>query len=189
MKRMAIFASGKGSNAEKICEYFQGHESVEVALIVSNKADAGVREVAGRHHIPFVHLDNQSFQSGEAVFRCCEKHNVQFIVLAGFLRKIPDLLLKGYSRRIINIHPALLPKYGGPGMYGMHVHRAVKEAGERESGITIHFVNAEYDKGRVIFQATCDLDPTDQPEDIAQKVHALEHAHYPKVIEQLMTLP
>lgn len=186
MTNLAIFASGAGSNADKICDYFKTEEDINVACIVSNKADAGVREIAMKHHVPFQHLSNEAFKSGDEVLQFCRSHRIDYIILAGFLRKIPDLLIKAYSRRILNIHPALLPKYGGKGMYGKFVHQAVKEAGEEETGITIHFVNHEYDKGQIVFQISTELTDTDTPEDIAAKVHELEHRYFPKVIESVI---
>lgn len=185
MKNLAIFASGQGSNADKICEYFKAHGDISVDVIVSNKENAGVKTVAMSHHIPFVYHPNASFHEGEEILETLREYRIDYVILAGFLRKIPTALIKAYARRIINIHPALLPKYGGKGMYGRHVHEAVKANHETESGITIHFVNHEYDKGQIIFQTSCEISETDSAERIAEKVLALEHSYYPKVIESV----
>ncbi|MDX1685775.1 MAG: phosphoribosylglycinamide formyltransferase [Saprospiraceae bacterium] len=184
--RIAILASGRGSNADAICEYFKDHDLIEVAIIMSNREEAGVKNVAIEHHVPFKWHSNQDFKKGIPVLETLRRYQVHYIVLAGFLRKIPDEIIKSYSRRILNIHPALLPNYGGKGMYGQNVHKAVKSSGDKETGITIHFVNQEYDKGRVIFQSSCQIDPEDSPEDIAKKVQKLEHKYFPKVIESVI---
>lgn len=186
VKRIALFASGTGSNARKIIEYFQGDPSVEVALVVSNKASAPVLEMAASHGVPTLLIDRHSFyQTGDLAEKLQGLH-IDLIVLAGFLWLVPDSLVKAFSRRIVNIHPALLPKYGGKGMYGMHVHRAVREAGETQSGITIHYVNERYDEGDILFQATCPVAPDDDAETIARRVLELEHEHYPRIVEKLL---
>lgn len=186
MQRIAIFASGTGSNARKIVEYFKGHASIEVSLVVTNKATAPVLDMAATHGIPTLLLNRVTFYETEELLG--QLKGIDLIVLAGFLWLIPDYLVRHFPRRIVNIHPALLPKYGGKGMYGKYVHQAVKAAGETESGITIHYVNEHYDEGRVIFQASCPLESEDDAEAIAQKVLSLEHRHFAPVIEQLLTI-
>ena len=186
MKKIAIFASGGGSNARKIIEHFQKSQIVKVALVVSNKKDAGVLDIAAGHNIPTLLVQRADMYETKEILFILDKYEIDFIVLAGFLWLVPSYLIQAYPHRIVNIHPALLPKYGGKGMYGKHVHTAVKAAGEKESGITIHFANENYDEGDVIFQAKCPLDESDTPETIARKVLELEHEHFPKVIEQLL---
>jgi phosphoribosylglycinamide formyltransferase 1 len=181
---IAILASGGGSNARVIMDYFRGHARIEVALIVSNKADAGVLGVAREGGITTYILQRHEFVHTEVLLDELREKAIDFVVLAGFLWLIPPYLVKAYEGRIVNIHPALLPKYGGKGMHGHHVHAAVHAAGEPESGMTIHFVNEQYDAGAIIHQATVALTPDDTPDTIAKKVLALEHAHYAPVIEQ-----
>lgn len=183
--RIALFASGSGSNAENIVRYFQNNDCFVFPVIVSNKADAYVHERAKSLNIPSYTFSKEDFSTGQKIFDFLKENEIDAIVLAGFLLKIPQILIDAYPDRIVNIHPALLPKYGGKGMYGDRVHRAVKEAGEKESGITIHYVNENYDEGNVIFQAKCNIEPHDEPEIIASKVHQLEYEHFPKVIEML----
>lgn len=187
-KRMniAIFASGGGSNARKIMEYFQSSGVGRVVLVVCNRKNAGVIGIAAEFDVPVQMIDRNLFYESERLLDVLESYKTDFIALAGFLWLIPGYLIKAYPDRIVNIHPALLPKYGGHGMYGHHVHEAVKAAGEQESGPTIHFVNEHYDEGDIIFQTSCRLSPEDTPEDIARKVLSLEHEHYPRVIEQLL---
>ncbi len=186
MKRIAIFASGTGSNARKIIEYFQGHEEIEVALVISNKAHAAVLSMAAAHSLSTLVIDRSSFYETDRLLEELRSFHIDLLVLAGFLWLIPSYLIDAYPAGIINIHPALLPKYGGKGMYGMNVHRAVKEAGESESGMTIHYVDPRYDEGKIIFQAKCSLSSEDTAEEIASKVLQLEHQHYAQVIEQLL---
>jgi phosphoribosylglycinamide formyltransferase-1 len=181
--RIAIFASGRGSNAERIINYFAGHPDIEVALIVTNKPDAGVLLHAAAHHIPAVVMTGRQLRAQIIPEEFLQCRKIDFIVLAGFMILIPAWLVNAYPHRIVNIHPALLPKYGGKGMYGMHVHNAVKAAGEHSSGITIHYVNEVYDEGAVIAQYDTTLHPTDSSLDIARKVQILEHRYYPEVIE------
>lgn len=185
MKRVAILASGAGSNAENIVHYFRDDDRIEFAVILSNKKEAYVHERAAKLGIPSCTISKAGFESGEAL-QVLKDYRVDFIVLAGFLLKVPDNILKEYPDRILNIHPALLPKYGGKGMYGAHVHEAVVAAKESESGITIHYVNEHYDEGEIIFQARCQVLPTDTPDDVATKVHVLEYEHFPKVIAQII---
>ena len=184
IKKIALLASGSGSNVENIVRYFAGKEGWEFPLILSNKADAYVHERAKNLKIPSFTIPKAGFERGEALL-LLQQYAIDFIVLAGFLLKIPTNLLQAYPDKIINIHPALLPKYGGKGMYGMCVHEAVVAHRETETGITIHYVNENYDEGRIIFQERCDVLPTDTPEDVAAKVHALEYHYFPEVIEQL----
>ena len=185
-KNIAIFASGSGTNAENIIRHFQGNKDVNVALVVSNKPDAYVLVRAANLHVPSLTLTREEFARGEELARLMKEQGIDFIVLAGFLLRVPEALIEAYPGRIVNIHPALLPKYGGKGMYGDRVHRAVVEAGERESGITIHLIDEQYDRGTTVFQAKCPVLPGDTPDDVARKVHALEYAHYPEVIGQLL---
>jgi phosphoribosylglycinamide formyltransferase 1 len=186
MNRIAIFASGAGSNAQKILEHFSKHASVSVALIVCNKPGAGVLNIAASHHIPTLLIEKEQFYRGDGYVPFLKEQKIDWIILAGFLWKIPSSLIMAYPQRIINIHPALLPKYGGKGMYGNHVHEAVLAAGESESGITIHYVDEQYDHGDTIFQARCEVRKEDNSETLAKRIHALEHAHFAKVIEQLL---
>ncbi len=186
MIRIAIFASGSGSNAENIVEYFRDHTDIQVALILSNNPGAYVHERAKKLGIPSYTFSKAAFDEGSAVMNILREYQTDFILLAGFLLKVSKPLLDAYPRRIVNIHPALLPKYGGKGLYGDRVHRAVVEAGETKSGITIHYVNENYDEGDIIFQATCDLQPGDTPEEVASKVHALEYTYFPRVIEAVV---
>ena len=183
MKRIVIFASGSGSNAEEIIKHFKNSAYVQVVKVLSNKKEAGVFQRCERLHIPCEFFSRNDFSHSDVILNHLKKE-ADYIILAGFLWKIPETIVQAFPNRIINIHPALLPKYGGKGMYGMHVHRAVKENQETETGITIHFVNEHYDEGAIIFQATTQLEPSDSPEDIAQKIHLLEYEHFPKVIEQ-----
>jgi len=182
--RIAIFASGSGTNAEEIMKRFQHHASIEVVLLLSNNAQAFALERAKKFNVSSKVFNRSVFRESESVLLWLKEKDVTHIVLAGFMWLVPDYLIKSFSGKIINIHPALLPKFGGKGMYGMHVHEAVKTAGENETGITIHEVNEHYDEGRILFQATSAVSKADSPEQIAQKVHALEYAHYPGVIEE-----
>ena len=182
---IAIFASGTGTNAQKIIEHFAQHPSIEVRLIVSNKATAAVLHKAKAANINTWLLHRHTFYKTTDILEKLHSYSIDFIVLAGFLWLIPSYLVKAFDGRMINIHPALLPKFGGKGMYGMNVHRAVKQAGEKESGITIHYINEEYDEGNIIFQAKCTLIETDTAEDIAIKVRQLEHHYFPQVIEKI----
>lgn len=185
MKRIAILASGSGSNAENIVNYFAGKGEVEIPFIMSNNKSAFVHERAARLGVPSVTFGRDKLESGE-VLAYLREQKIDFVVLAGYMLKIPDDMLAAYPDRIVNIHPSLLPKYGGRGMHGDHVHEAVVAAHETESGITIHYLNDRYDEGSVVFQAKCEVLPTDTPHDVATKVHALEYAHFPHVIEELV---
>ena len=185
-KNIAIFASGSGTNAENIIRYFQENDLIRVALVLSNRSDAYVLERAHRLQVPSEVFLKEDWVSGEQILALLHEYHIDFIVLAGFLVRVPERLLHAYPDKIINIHPALLPKFGGKGMYGDRVHEAVVAAGEKESGITIHYINEHYDEGNAIFQATCPVFPTDSPDDVAKKVHALEYEHFPQVIEQVL---
>ena len=187
VKNIAILASGAGSNAQKIVEHFSDRMDIAVRLIVSNKKEAGVLNIAKLASIDTFVVTRDSFYSSTDLLVELDKRNIDFIVLAGFLWLIPPYLIQHYPDRIINIHPALLPKYGGKGMYGHFVHEAVHLAKDTHSGITIHFVNEKYDEGSIVFQERCEILPSDQPEDIAKKVQVLEHSHYPTVIDQLVS--
>lgn len=182
---IAIFASGSGSNAQNIIQYFEQSNHFVFPLIVTNKADAYVHQRAKALNIKSVYFSKDEFTTGENILKLLCEYGIDAIILAGFLLKVPDSLINAYPDRIINIHPALLPKFGGKGMYGDNVHRAVRDSGDTESGITIHYVNRNYDEGNIIFQAKCSVEPSDSYEDIARKVHELEYVHFPKVIEQL----
>lgn len=186
MKKIAIFASGTGSNAAKIIDHFKNHKSISVSLIVSNKPEAGVLKIAEQYPIQTLVLEKEKFFRGNAFTDELKTAGIDFIVLAGFLWKIPATLIKAFPNSIINIHPALLPKYGGKGMYGRYVHQAVIDNKETESGITIHIVDEHYDNGDIIFQAKCSVQENDTAISVAAKVQQLEHEHYPNVIEQVV---
>lgn len=187
MKHLAIFASGGGSNARKIMEHFSGHPTIRVALVVSNRTDAGVFRIAEAFNVPSILIDRTTFFQTENLLKTLDEFRIDFIVLAGFLWLVPAYLVEKFEGRIVNIHPALLPKFGGKGMFGHHVHEAVRAAGETESGPTIHWVTKNFDEGATIFQARCPVLPTDSADDIARNVLALEHRFYPEVIEKLMS--
>jgi phosphoribosylglycinamide formyltransferase-1 len=187
MKNIAIFASGRGTNAENIIRYFTNSEAIRVALVLSNNPKAGVHERVNRLGIPSFAFTRNEFTEATLILDKLAEYQVEFIVLAGFMNKISPPLLHAFPQKIINIHPALLPKFGGKGMYGMHVHEAIVAAGENESGITIHFINEDYDKGAIIFQISCPLSASDTARDVASKIHLLEQAHYPLVIEKLLS--
>jgi phosphoribosylglycinamide formyltransferase 1 len=185
--RIAIFASGGGSNAQKLIEYFSdANKGVEVALVVCNKPGAGIIKIAEDAHLPVLMIERKKFFSEESYVAELQATGVEFIVLAGFLWKIPDALIKAWPQKIVNIHPALLPKYGGKGMYGHFVHEAVIAANEQESGITIHFVDELYDNGGHIFQASCPVLPGDTPEILAKRVLQLEHKHFASEVEKVI---
>ncbi len=186
MKRIAIFASGSGSNAQRIAEYFKDNPEVEISLILTNNPQAGVIDRARGLNIPVVIFNKNIFYKTDKIIRLLKDHQTDLVVLAGFMMLIPQEMVSAFPDRIINIHPALLPKYGGKGMYGHFVHEAVVAAKESESGITIHFVNERYDEGAVIFQARCKIDPSDTPEDVAIRVQKLEHEHFPRVVQEIL---
>ncbi|MEP6734306.1 MAG: phosphoribosylglycinamide formyltransferase [Chryseolinea sp.] len=184
--KLAVFASGSGTNAQEIINYFKNHASIEVALVLSNSPDAFVLTRASDSKVPSKVFNKQTYRESEQVLDWLKEYQVTHVVLAGFLWLVPTYLLQAYPHRIINIHPALLPKYGGKGMYGMRVHEQVKSSGDIETGITIHLVDENYDEGKVLFQAQCLVAPEDTPETIANKVHDLEYRFYPKIIEKMI---
>jgi phosphoribosylglycinamide formyltransferase 1 len=183
---IAIFASGAGSNAEQIIRYFKDSSIISVALVVCNKPGAGVLAIAEREGVPTLLIEKERFFRGDAYLPELKQRGIGFVVLAGFLWKIPQPLIEAYPRRIMNIHPALLPKYGGKGMYGHHVHQAVINNSEVESGITIHFVDEHYDSGDIIFQTALPILDGDTSEVLAARIHQLEHLHYPRIIEEVI---
>ncbi len=187
MPRLAIFASGNGSNAQRIAEYFEGHPSVSIRLILSNNPAAFVLKRAAALGIPSEVFSRNTFYDTGRIPALLRENGIDFIILAGFLWLIPPGILAAFPGRIINIHPALLPKYGGKGMYGMRVHEAVIAAGEPESGITIHHVDECYDEGKIIFQARCPVSPADTPETLAEKIHQLEYRYFAEVVEKIVT--
>lgn len=187
MKKIVVFASGAGSNAAKIIRYFHHHNTIRVALIVCNKPGAGVIKIAEKEKTPVLLIEKEKFFHGDAYIKELQQLGVDLIVLAGFLWKIPPAFIKAFPGRIINIHPALLPKYGGKGMYGRFVHQAVIDNKETESGITIHYVDEVYDHGKIIFQATCPVEANDTASSLAEHIAILEHEHYPKVIERVIS--
>lgn len=183
--QIAVFASGAGSNAQKIIEYFERSETADVALVVCNKKVAGVVNIAATAGVPVLMIEKEKFQKDGYVAELKEA-GIDFIVLAGFLWKIPQPVINAWPRKIVNIHPALLPRYGGKGMYGHYVHESVLNAGDVESGITIHYVDEHYDNGDIIFQTACPIVDGDSVETLAQRIHTLEHLHYPRVIDELL---
>lgn len=185
MHTIIIFASGQGSNARAIIEHFKKTGAARVALIVCNKPQASVLDIAREEDIPTLLVDKASFNE-PAFLQALQSHNPDMLVLAGFLWKVPDAVIAAFPQRIVNIHPALLPAYGGKGMYGQHVHEAVLAAGERESGITIHYVNEVYDSGAIILQARCPINKTDTATAIANRIHLLEHFYYPITVSFLL---
>lgn len=187
MKQIVILASGSGSNAENIITYFRDNPGVEVAAVLTNKKEAKVLERCDRLGVPAFYFNRTSFANSDTVVKFLKGLGTDMIVLAGFLWKIPENMIAAFPDKIINIHPALLPKYGGKGMYGDRVHQAVRENNETETGITIHYVNENYDEGAIIFQAKTNVTTSDSPDDIAQKVHQLEYEHFPKIIEKLLS--
>ncbi|SEJ20388.1 formyltetrahydrofolate-dependent phosphoribosylglycinamide formyltransferase [Cyclobacterium xiamenense] len=185
MKNIAILASGSGTNAQKIMEYFRQSPKGKIVLLASNKKEAYALERAKMFDVPTVVFSKADLKNG-GLAETLRHHQVDLLVLAGFLLQIPPALIQQFPDKIVNIHPALLPNYGGRGMYGMNVHQAVKQAGDRETGITIHLVNENYDEGKIVFQAAVPIAEADSPEQIAEKVHELEHKYYPNVIESLI---
>lgn len=186
MKKIIIFASGSGSNAERIATFFKDDKNIQVNLILSNNPKAGVLERAKRLQIPSIVFDREAFYHSEIVLDIIQNQNPDLIILAGFLWKFPENIIKNFPNKIINIHPSLLPKYGGKGMYGDFVHQSVIENKEPESGITIHYVNENYDEGTIIFQTQTEVSVNDTPETLAEKIHRLEYEHFPKVISSLL---
>lgn len=188
IKNISIFASGSGSNATKIIAHFSKHSHIKVSLVVTNNPQARVIQLAEKEGLPVYITSKEEFFSPNSILSVLNYYHIKFIVLAGFLWRIPEPLIKSFPNSIVNIHPALLPKFGGKGMYGMHVHEAVIKAGEKESGISIHYVNEELDKGDIIFQAKCTINTTETPESLSEKVRELEHRHYARIIENLLLI-
>jgi phosphoribosylglycinamide formyltransferase 1 len=186
MKKIAILASGSGSNAQNIAEYFKSSGDICVSLILSNKPDAFVIERAKKLEIPAVVFNRKDFYESDKILDILVENKIDLLVLAGFLWLIPDNLIKAFPKRIINIHPALLPKYGGKGMYGNKVHQAVIQSGDKRTGISVHYVNDHYDEGEIIFQDSFEILPGDTADSIAQKVHILEYKHFPRIIERVI---
>jgi len=185
MKRIAILASGSGTNAQRLMEHFAGSAIAQVVLIASDQPTAGVLQRAWDRGVPSYLFNGKQLKDG-TLLRELQGQRIDLIVLAGFMRLIPAELVQAFPQRILNIHPALLPQYGGKGMYGMHVHEAVIAARESESGITIHYVNEHYDEGEHLFQTSCPVLPDDTPESLAERIHGLEHAHYARVVEGVL---
>jgi phosphoribosylglycinamide formyltransferase-1 len=185
MKKLAIFSSGAGSNAARIIDHFRRHPLITISLIVCNNPNAGVLNIAEKERLPVLLIEKDKFFRGDSYIPELRAQEIDLVVLAGFLWKVPAALVQAFPHRIVNIHPALLPKYGGKGMYGRHVHEAVIAAGEGESGITIHYVDELFDHGQPIFQEKVAVEPGDTPETLAKKVQYLEHNHFPRIIEQV----
>ena len=185
-KNIAVLASGNGTNAENIIRYFQDSESVHIGLVLTNRETAFVMERARCLNVPSVYIPKEEWKEGMSVLALLRDRKIDFIVLAGFLARVPDCILHAYPNKIINIHPSLLPKFGGKGMYGNRVHEAVVAAGEKESGITIHYINEHFDEGKIIRQYKCPIWPGETAEQVAEKVHALEYEYYPQVIAELI---
>ncbi len=187
MKKIAIFGSGRGSNAENIINYFKSHKSIYIKLILTNSPNAGIIDVAKKNNIDVLILKTVNFKSGKNLLKNLKFYEISFIILAGFLLKIPELIIDNFKNAIINIHPALLPKFGGKGMYGLNVHKAVLESNDSFSGITIHYVNSEYDQGKIIFQAKCNVLKNDNPTLLSKRVQKLEYKFYPIITEKIIT--
>jgi phosphoribosylglycinamide formyltransferase-1 len=186
MNKIAIFASGSGTNAQNIIEYFKTKGTASVSCVLSNKKDAYVLKRAQNYNIPVRIFERHEFYETDEILNLLNTEGINWIVLAGFLWLVPENIIDSFTNRIINIHPALLPKYGGKGMYGLNVHRAVIENNDKETGITIHYVNKKYDEGNIIFQTRCRVDESDTPQSLAEKVHKLEYKYYPEIIEKLI---
>jgi phosphoribosylglycinamide formyltransferase 1 len=186
MKKIAILASGSGTNAENLIHYFRTKPVGRVEIVLSNRPRAGVIQRAKSLSVETVVFNREQFYEGAEIVDFLKEREIDMVVLAGFLWLVPSGLIDAFEGRIINIHPALLPKYGGRGMYGSRVHQAVVESGDAESGITIHYVNRQYDEGGIIFQAICEVREGDTPEDLAASIHELEYEHFPRVVEQLL---
>lgn len=187
MKRIVIFASGGGTNAENLIKFFHNSDNATVIQVLTNNPHAKVLDRCKKLKVSALSFNRTAFTETEDVINILRAAKPDLIILAGFLWKFPEHILKEFNNKVINVHPALLPKFGGKGMYGMHVHEAVVKNKETETGITIHYVNEQYDEGAIIFQAKCDVIPTDSPENIAEKIHKLEMKHFPEVVEKLLT--
>lgn len=188
MRQIAILASGTGTNARTIIDYFSNHPSIRVNLLMCNRPGAGVIDIANERGVRVLMIERERFFNGDAYLPELDSAGIQFLVLAGFLWKVPRTLIDAYPNRIVNIHPALLPRYGGKGMYGERVHQAVLQAGDLQSGITIHYVDEVFDNGEIIRQHTCPVEAGDTPQTLARRIHTLEHTHYPGVIEEVINL-
>ena len=182
-KKIAILASGSGTNAENLIQYFKNSEEVSIELILSNKSDAYVLQRAKKHHVKSFVFSKNDFNNETGLLKILQNHDIDYVILAGFLLLVPLHIIKYYPNKIINIHPALLPKYGGKGMYGNHVHKTVVENKEIESGITIHLVNEKFDDGKILFQQKCEVNSLDTADSLAAKIHTLEYAYFPEVVE------
>ncbi len=185
-ERIAIFASGSGTNAEEFFKCFKRHPTIKIVSLLSNNPQAYAIQRAGNHNLPHKVFSREQFYDSDNVLKYLRELKVTFIVLAGFMWLVPENIIAEYDKRIVNIHPALLPKYGGKGMYGDHVHKAVLNNKETESGITIHYVNHRFDEGAIVFQSRCKVLPQDTPEDLANRIHLLEYKHYPRVVEKIL---
>lgn len=183
MKRLAIFASGGGTNADRICNFFSNHEEIKIELLLCNKPDVGAWAVAEKHRLPSTLIEKERFFRGDSYLPLLQTYKIDWLILAGFLWRVPAQLVSAYPQKILNIHPALLPKYGGKGMYGSNVHEAVIAANDNLSGITIHYVDEQYDHGTHLLQATCPVLLTDTVSSLSARIHALEYRYYPQVIE------
>lgn len=188
MIKIAVFASGTGTNADNLIQYFSSARTAKVAMVVCNQPDAGVVQIAHRHRVPLVMVSKRSWEFPEMLLHTLQSEGIGFIALAGFLWKIPTAIIQAYSGKLVNLHPSLLPDFGGKGMFGHHVHEAVLKAGKKESGISIHHVNEAYDEGAIIAQFKCPVWVTDDPQTLATRIHELEHRHYPEVIAELLSL-
>jgi phosphoribosylglycinamide formyltransferase-1 len=186
MKSLVLFASGSGSNVENIIDFYQNNKEVSIKLVLTNKRASKVIDRCNRLQISCLYFNKTAFNREETVLNIVKNIQPDLIVLAGFLWKIPENFIRSFPNKIVNIHPALLPKFGGKGMYGMHVHQAVYDQKETETGITIHYVNENYDEGATIFQAKTNITPEDTPTTIAEKIHQLEYQHFPRIIDQLL---
>lgn len=186
INNIAIFASGAGSNARKIISHFENSEDIDISLIITNNPHAGVIQVAEETNTPSLLIDKEKLKDSSYLIHTLRDKNIDWIILAGFLWKIPEFLVDHFPKHIINIHPALLPKFGGKGMYGAHVHQAVIAAGEKESGITIHYIDKDYDRGEIILQKRCFINRDDTAESLAEKIHTLEHKWFPRTIEKVI---
>ncbi len=186
MKKLALFASGHGTNVQQIMDYFKDSNNIKIDVVIVNKKDSYARERAKNMGVDNLYFNRDDFYNSDKVLEELKKREIDMIVLAGFLLLIPQNLIDNFPNAIINIHPALLPKYGGKGMYGHFVHETVIANKEKESGITIHYVNDRYDEGQTIFQAKCEVSPNDTPDDLAAKIHLLEKEYFPKVIESIL---
>ncbi|MDQ3142444.1 MAG: phosphoribosylglycinamide formyltransferase [Bacteroidota bacterium] len=185
-KKIAIFASGNGTNALQLINYFKNHDHIDIGMIITNHSKAGVIKLAKEHDIPFSIINKSLLANNSYMIALLNLYDINFITLSGFLLLMPPFMVKLFDHKMINIHPALLPKFGGKGMFGENVHKAVISAGETESGITIHYINEMYDQGKIIFQAKCNVDKKDNAEKLAKKVQELEHKHYPEWTEKLI---